>query len=159
MINKATLLGHVGRDPEIRHMASGDAVANVSLATTERWKDKNGERQEKTEWHRLVFFGKLADIVDKYVHKGSLIYVEGKLTTRKWEKDGVERYTTEINCNEMKLLNKVDGDNDSRREERTREPRREEPRRESRPAARFSDDFDDDIPFSNPYRGSFLYVI
>lgn len=145
MINKATLLGNVGRDPEIRHMANGDAVANVSLATTEKWKDKNGERQEKTEWHRLVFFGKLADIVDKYVHKGSLIYVEGKLTTRKWEKDGVERYTTEINCNEMKLLNKVDGDNDSRREERTREPRRE-----SRPAAKRNDDFedlDDSIPF------------
>jgi single-strand DNA-binding protein len=151
MINKATLVGHVGRDPEIRNMSNGDAVATVSLATTEKWKDKNGERQEKTEWHRLVFFGKLADIVDKYVHKGSLIYVEGKLTTRKWEKDGVERYTTEINCNEMKLLNKVDGDNDSRREERTREPRREEPRRESRPAARRSDDFEDfddsDVPF------------
>lgn len=150
MINKATLLGHVGRDPEIRNMSNGDAVATVSLATTEKWKDKNGERQEKTEWHRLVFFGKLADIVDKYVHKGSLIYVEGKLTTRKWEKDGVERYTTEINCNEMKLLNKVDGDNDSRREERTREPRREEPRRESRPAPKRSndfEDFDDSIPF------------
>lgn len=150
MINKATLVGHVGRDPEIRNMSNGDAVATVSLATTEKWKDKNGERQEKTEWHRLVFFGKLADIVDKYVHKGSLIYVEGKLTTRKWEKDGVERYTTEINCNEMKLLNKVDGDNDSRREERTREPRREEPRRESRPAAKRNDDFedlDDSIPF------------
>jgi single-strand DNA-binding protein len=149
MINKATLVGHVGRDPEIRNMSNGDAVATVSLATTEKWKDKNGERQEKTEWHRLVFFGKLADIVDKYVHKGSLIYVEGKLTTRKWEKDGVERYTTEINCNEMKLLNKVEGDNDSRREERTREPRREEPRRESRPARRSEpDDFDDsDVPF------------
>lgn len=150
MINKATLLGHVGRDPEIRNMSNGDAVATVSLATTEKWKDKNGERQEKTEWHRLVFFGKLAEIVEKYVRKGSLIYVEGKLTTRKWEKDGVERYTTEINCNEMKLLNKVDGDNDSRREERTREPRREEPRRESRPAAKRNDhfeDFDDSIPF------------
>jgi len=153
MINKATLLGHVGRDPEIRNMSNGDAVATVSLATTEKWKDKNGERQEKTEWHRLVFFGKLADIVDKYVHKGSLIYVEGKLTTRKWEKDGVDRYTTEINCNEMKLLNKVDGDNDSRREESRREEprqRREEPRRESRPAAKRNDDFedfDDSIPF------------
>lgn len=151
MINKATLLGHVGRDPEIRNMSNGDAVATVSLATTEKWKDKNGERQEKTEWHRLVFFGKIAGVVEKYVHKGSLIYVEGKITTRKWEKDGVERYSTEINCNEMKLLNKVDGDNDSRREERTREPRREEPRRESRPAARRSDDFEDfddsDVPF------------
>lgn len=153
MINKATLLGHVGRDPEIRNMSNGDAVATVSLATTEKWKDKNGERQEKTEWHRLVFFGKLADIVEKYVHKGSLIYVEGKLTTRKWEKDGVDRYTTEINCNEMKLLNKVDSDNDSRREESRREEprqRREEPRRESRPAAKRNDDFedfDDSIPF------------
>ena len=151
MINKATLLGHVGRDPEIRNMSNGDAVATVSLATTEKWKDKNGERQEKTEWHRLVFFGKLADIVEKYVHKGSLIYVEGKITTRKWtDKDGVEKYSTDINCNEMKLLNKVEGDNDSRREERTREPRREEPRRESRPAAKRNDDFedlDDSIPF------------
>lgn len=150
MINKATIVGHVGRDPEIREMGSGGVVANVAVATTEKWKDKNGERQEKTEWHRLVFFGKLAEIVEKYVRKGSLIYVEGKLTTRKWEKDGVERYTTEINCNEMKLLNKVDGDNDSRREERTREPRREEPRRESRPAPKRSndfEDFDDPIPF------------
>lgn len=150
MINKVTLVGHIGRDPEIRAMSNGNFVANVALATTEKWKDKDGEKQEKTEWHRLVFFGKLADIVEKYVHKGSLIYVEGRLTTRKWEKDGVDRYTTEINCNEMKLLNKVDGDNDSRREERSREPRREESRRESRPAPRRHDDFedfDDSIPF------------
>jgi len=97
-VNKVILIGNLGADPEVRYMPSGDAVANVSLATSESWKDRNtGETQERTEWHRVVFFGKLAEIVKQYVHKGSKIYVEGKLRTRKWQgQDGQDRYTTEV---------------------------------------------------------------
>jgi single-strand DNA-binding protein len=97
-VNKVILVGHLGQDPEIRHMESGDAVANLSIATSESWTDKNsGERRKKTEWHRVVIFGKTAEIAGKYLTKGSQIYIEGKLQTRKWtDKDGIDRYTTEI---------------------------------------------------------------
>lgn len=97
-VNKVILIGRLGRDPEIRYMSSGDAVANVRIATSETWKDKaSGERQERTEWHSVVFFGKLAEIVEKYLRKGSQVYVEGKLRTRKWQgQDGADRYSTEI---------------------------------------------------------------
>jgi len=97
-VNKVILIGNLGADPEVRYMPSGDAVANVRLATSESWKDRNtGETQERTEWHRVVFFGKLAEIVKQYVHKGSKIYVEGKLRTRKWQgQDGQDRYSTEV---------------------------------------------------------------
>jgi len=97
-VNKVILIGNLGADPEVRYMPSGDAVANVRLATSESWKDRNtGETQERTEWHRVVFFGKLAEIVKQYVHKGSKIYVEGKLRTRKWQgQDRQDRYSTEV---------------------------------------------------------------
>lgn len=97
-VNKVILIGNLGADPEVRYMPSGDAVANVRLATSDSWKDKNtGEMQERTEWHRVVFFGRLAEIVKQYLHKGSKIYVEGKLRTRKWQgQDGQDRYNTEI---------------------------------------------------------------
>ncbi|MBK1646715.1 single-stranded DNA-binding protein [Thiocapsa imhoffii] len=97
-INKVFLIGHLGADPEIRHMPSGDAVANVRIATSETWKDKQtGETRERTEWHNVVFFGRLAAVVQEYLHKGSKIYVEGKLRTRKWQaKDGQDRYSTEV---------------------------------------------------------------
>lgn len=96
-VNKVILIGNLGQDPEVRHMPNGNAVANVSLATSESWKDKTtGEAKERTEWHRVVFFGKLAEIVAQYLKKGAKIYVEGKLQTRKWEKDGVDRYSTEV---------------------------------------------------------------
>ena len=97
-VNKAILIGRLGADPDVRHMPNGDAVANVRIATSESWKDKNtGEKQERTEWHSVVFFGKLAEIVQQYVRKGSMIYVEGKLRTRKWQgQDGQDRYTTEV---------------------------------------------------------------
>ena len=97
-INKVILIGNLGNDPEVRYMPSGDAVANVSLATSEAWKDKNtGEMQERTEWHRVIFFGKVAEVVKDYLRKGSKIYVEGKLRTRKWQgQDGQDRYTTEV---------------------------------------------------------------
>ncbi len=97
-VNKVILIGNLGNEPDVRYMPSGDAVANVSIATSEAWKDKNtGEMQERTEWHRVVFFGKIAEVVKQYLHKGSKIYVEGKLRTRKWQgQDGQDRYTTEV---------------------------------------------------------------
>ncbi|MBV5273432.1 MAG: single-stranded DNA-binding protein [Lamprocystis purpurea] len=97
-VNKVILIGNLGNEPDVRYMQSGDAVANVSIATSESWKDKNtGETQERTEWHRVVFFGKLAEIVKQYLHKGSKIYVEGQLRTKKWQdKEGHDRYTTEV---------------------------------------------------------------
>lgn len=115
MLNKATLIGNVGADPEIKSLQSGDKVANISLATSERWKDKQtGERKEKTEWHRVVIFGKLAEVVEKYVTKGSKLYIEGKIQTRSWEQEGVKKYTTEIILNglgdTMVMLDSKGGD-------------------------------------------------
>lgn len=107
-LNKTTLIGHLGADPEIRYMPDGTATATVSVATTDKWKDKTTkEPKEKTEWHRVVFFGKLAEVVGEYVKKGSQIYVEGKLRTRKWKDNkDIERYTTEIVANELQMLDK-----------------------------------------------------
>jgi single-strand DNA-binding protein len=98
------LIGRLGKDPETRFMTNGEAVTNAALATSENWKDKNGEKQEKTEWHNLVFYRRLAEIAGEYLKKGSQVYIEGKLQTRKWEKDGVTRYTTEILVSEMTML-------------------------------------------------------
>ncbi len=107
-LNKVMLIGNLGADPEIRYTAAGAPVANVSLATAESWRDKeSGELREKTEWHRVVFFGKVAETIEKYVTKGSQIFIEGKLQTRKWQdKDGKDRYTTEIVASEMRMLGK-----------------------------------------------------
>jgi len=109
-LNKTTLIGNLGTDPEIRYMPDGTPTATVSLATTDTWKDKtSGERKEKTEWHRVVFFKSLAEVVGQYLKKGSQIYVEGKLRTRKWtDKDGIDRCTTEIVGREMQMLGKKD---------------------------------------------------
>ncbi|ANB02391.1 MULTISPECIES: single-stranded DNA-binding protein [unclassified Ectothiorhodospira] len=105
-INKVILVGNLGNDPEVKYMPSGSAVANVSIATTDRWKDKqSGEMQDRTEWHRVVFFGRLAEIAGEYLRKGSQVYVEGRLQTRKWQtQDGQDRYSTEIVANEMQML-------------------------------------------------------
>src|SRR5689334_9060050 len=105
-INKVILVGHLGQDPEVKYMPSGSAVANVSIATTESWKDKTtGEKQDRTEWHKVVFYARLAEIVGEYLRKGSQIYVEGRLQTRKWQdKNGQDRYTTEIIAAEMQML-------------------------------------------------------
>lgn len=105
-INKVILIGNLGAEPEVRYMPSGRAIANVRLATAESWKDREtGQQQERTEWHRIVFYGPLAEIVKEYLHKGSQIYIEGRLQTRKWQdKDGQDRYTTEIVANEMQML-------------------------------------------------------
>lgn len=104
-VNKVILIGNTGQDPDVRYMPSGNAVANISLATSEAWKDKNtGQQQERTEWHRVVFFNRLAEIVNEYVRKGSKLYVEGSLRTRSWEQDGITRYATEIVASEMQML-------------------------------------------------------
>lgn len=104
-VNKAILIGNLGKDPEVRYMPSGEAIANITLATTDTWKDKSGEKQEKTEWHRVSFFGRLAEIVGEYLKKGSQVYVEGRIQTRKWQdKEGQDRYTTEIVADRMQML-------------------------------------------------------
>ena len=104
-LNKVQLIGNLGRDPEVGHTPNGTAVANVSLATTSTWKDReSGERQEETEWHRVVFFGRLAEVVGEYMKKGSPMYVGGRLRTRKWDKDGQDHYSTEIVADEMQML-------------------------------------------------------
>src|SRR5512141_413669 len=109
-VNKAILVGRLGKDPETRYMTNGEAVTNVSLATSENYKDKNGEKQERTEWHNLVFYRRLAEIAGEYLKKGSQIYVEGRIQTRKWQdKEGKDRYTTEIIVNEMKMLGSRSG--------------------------------------------------
>ena len=137
MVNKVILIGNLGRDPELRHTQDGTAVANLSLATTEKWKDRNsGEQQEKTEWHRLNVWGKQAEIAAEYLTKGRQIYVEGALQTRKWEKDGVERYTTEIKVLRFQMLGKKsDGGVPAADKE------------EGRPAGDASIPTDDNVPF------------
>ena len=105
MLNKASLIGRLGGDPEIRYTQSGTAVANFTMATNERWKDQQGQPQESTEWHRIVAFGRLGEICGEYLAKGSLVYIEGRIQTRQWEdKDGNKRFTTEIVAREMKML-------------------------------------------------------
>lgn len=109
-VNKVILIGNLGKDPETRYMSNGEAVTNITLATTDTWKDRNGEKQEKTEWHRVTFYRKLAEIAGEYLKKGRPVYVEGRLETRKWtDKSGAERYTTEIIANEMKMLGSRSG--------------------------------------------------
>jgi single-strand DNA-binding protein len=104
-INKVILVGNVGADPETRYMPNGNAVTNITVATSENWKDKNtGEQQERTEWHRITFYQRLAEIVAEYVRKGSKLYIEGRLQTRSWEQDGIKRYATDIIANEMQML-------------------------------------------------------
>ena len=137
-VNKVILVGNLGKDPEVRYAASGSAVANATLATSESWKDKNsGEKQEKTEWHKLVFFGKTAEIAGQYLKKGAQIYVEGKLQTRKWQnKEGVDQYTTEVVVSELQMLGS--------RHDAGSTP--EKPASATQ-AADAAPEFDDDIPF------------
>ncbi|MGH8521720.1 MAG: single-stranded DNA-binding protein [Gammaproteobacteria bacterium] len=143
-INKVILIGNLGAEPEVRFMPSGQAVANVRLATNETWRDREtGESQERTEWHRVVFFGKLADIVKEYLHKGSQVFVEGRIQTKKWQdKDGHDRYTTEIIANEMQMLGARGGGTVPFEQEPPQEPAPSAPASPG-PAA----DLDDDIPF------------
>lgn len=104
-VNKAIIIGRLGQDPEVRYMPNGNAVANFTVATSEQWKDQQGQKQEKTEWHRITIYGKLAEIAGEYLHKGSNVYLEGRLQTREWtDQQQVKRYTTEIIANEMQML-------------------------------------------------------
>jgi len=145
-VNKVILIGNLGADPETRYLPSGDAVTNIRVATTEKWKDKNGEQQEHTEWHRVAFFGRLAEIAGEYLKKGSPVYVEGRLQTRKWQdKDGQDRYSTEIRAERMQLL----GGRGGGAEPMSREPA---PPAEggAKPQGKKGgafDEMDDDIPF------------
>jgi single-strand DNA-binding protein len=146
-VNKVILVCTIGKDPDVKYLPSGGAVASVSGATSEKWKDKQtGQDQESTEWHRIVFFNRLAEVVRDYVKKGSKIYVEGKLKTRSWEQDGVTKYATEIVANEMQLLDSRQGGPAA--VQTNEAPAR--PQQTSRPSARPAhayDDFDDNIPF------------
>lgn len=148
-VNKVILIGNLGQDPEVRYMPNGNAVANVSLATSESWKDKNtGETQEKTEWHRVVFFRRLAEIVGEYVKKGSKIYVEGRLQTRKWQdNNGQDRYTTEIVADQMQMLDSRGGSAafEGGRSSQQQSSPASAPAPAPAPAA--DEGFDDDIPF------------
>lgn len=146
-VNKAILIGHLGRDPEIRYSASGSAIANISLATSDSWKDRqSGEMQERTEWHRVVFFGKLAEIAGEYLKKGSQVYVEGRLQTRKWQdQQGQDRYTTEIVANEMTMLGGRGGTQAPAPTDEFDQTTAAEST--STGASEASGDFDDDIPF------------
>ncbi len=150
-VNKVILVGNLGNDPDVRYTASGAAVANISIATSESWKDKNtGEQQDRTEWHRVVFFNRLAEIVSEYLKKGSQIYVEGRLQTRKWQdKEGHDRYTTEIVANEMQMLGGRGGGGSSNYEAPQQESAAPAAasNEKSATASAPNDDFDDDIPF------------
>ncbi|MDF1528477.1 MAG: single-stranded DNA-binding protein [Sedimenticola sp.] len=145
-VNKVILIGNVGKDPDVRYMPNGNAVANLTLATSESWKDKStGENQERTEWHRVVFFRRLAEIVGEYVKKGSKIYVEGRLQTRKWQdQGGQDRYTTEIVADQMQML---DGKGSSSTSFDSGRPASSGSNEATSSAPMPDDGFDDDIPF------------
>ena len=147
-VNKVILVGNLGRDPETRYTTSGEAVTNVSIATTDTWKDKSGEKQERTEWHRVAFFGKLAEIAGEYLKKGSQVYVEGRLQTRKWQdKEGQEKYTTEIVADRMQMLGSRAGSGVSDAGSERSPAAAGNAGRASAPAKKNVDDLDDDIPF------------
>ena len=151
-VNKVILVGNVGNDPEVRYMPNGNAVANISIATSDSWKDRNtGEQQERTEWHRVVFFNRLAEIVEQYVKKGTKLYLEGRLQTRSYEQDGVKKYSTEIVANEMQMLDSrgAAGTNQEFGDQTnppTSPPQDSTQNSEQQASANF-DNFDDDIPF------------
>lgn len=151
-VNKVILVGNLGKDPETRYMSGGDAVCNITVATSESWKDKNtGEKREITEWHKVVFYRKLAEIAGQYLRKGSSVYVEGRIRTRKWQdKDGNDRYTTEIEATEMQMLGSRQSGGQSDQggyqqpQSRPAANPGQQPRQQQRQAY---DDLSDDIPF------------
>lgn len=147
-VNKVILVGHLGKDPEVKYLPSGSAVANVTIATSESWKDKqSGDKQERTEWHNVVFFGKLAEIVGEYLKKGAQAYVEGSLRTRKWQdKEGKDRYTTEIVASDMQMLGSKQGGGGASYNSHEDSSSSRGSAAPSAPAGGPAD-FDDDIPF------------
>lgn len=164
-VNKVILVGNLGRDPEVRYMPNGEAVANFSIATTDNWKDKSGQRQERTEWHNIVMYRRLAEIAGEYLKKGRPVYIEGRLQTRKWQtKEGQDRYTTEIIADQMQMLGGRDGGGggasyDGGGDDFNQDYSQSAPRQQAAPAQRPApaaskpagggnfDDFEDDIPF------------
>ena len=147
-LNQVNLIGNLGRDPEVKHLASGDAVCNFSIACSESWKDKNtGEKKEKTEWVNITIYGKLAEIAGQYLHKGSQVFLSGKLQTRKWQdKDGNDRYTTEVVCSDMKMLGGKPADGGQgggQTQQRQSAPPASAPAARQAPSA----NLDDDVPF------------
>ncbi|MBX3677102.1 MAG: single-stranded DNA-binding protein [Rhodocyclaceae bacterium] len=146
-VNKVIIVGNLGADPETRYAPSGDAICNIRVATTDTWKDKaTGEKKEATEWHRISFYGRLAEIAGQYLKKGSQVYVEGSLRTRKWQdKEGQDRYTTEIRADEMKMLGSRQGSGEAPPREREAAPAPSAGAKKA-PASGFGD-MDDDIPF------------
>ena len=162
-VNKVILVGNLGRDPEVRYAPSGSAICNATIATSRQWKDKtSGEKQEETEWHRVVFYDRLAEIAGEYLKKGRSVYVEGRLKTRKWtDKDNVERYTTEIVATEMQMLGGREGgggmgggagggmgdEGSGSAPQRSAPPAKPAPSKPAQKSATGFDDMDDDIPF------------
>jgi len=166
MLNKVTLIGRLGADPEVRYMPSGGAVTNINLATSRRWKDRqSGERREETEWHRVAFFNRIAEVAGEYLRKGSLVYVEGRIRTRKWQdQSGQDRYTTEIIAEQMQMLDSKSGGTGNFNPEQSNNTGHNAPQKatapqnqaiqnqpahnspETPPPASY-EDFDDDIPF------------
>ncbi|MBG4718216.1 single-stranded DNA-binding protein [Pseudomonas aeruginosa] len=165
-VNKVILVGNAGGDPEVRYLPNGNAVTSISLATSETWKDKQtGQQQERTEWHRVVFFGRIAEIAGEYLCKGSQVYVEGSLRTREWEKDGIKRYITEVVVDSRGRMQLLGGapDQGSHRPQAPRPGQRPPAQRSqqpppSPPPAEHYESFDDDIPFDDPYRRLWLLV-
>lgn len=145
-VNKVILVGNLGKDPEVRYLPNGGAVANITLATSESWRDKaTGEQKEKTEWHRVVLFGKLAEIAGEYLRKGSQVYIEGKLATQKWaDQAGVEKYTTEIHVNVGGVLQMLGGKPESSANNQHQQQQKQAPQSSSNEPPM---DFDEDIPF------------
>lgn len=152
-VNKVILVGNLGKDPEVRYMPNGEAVTNITVATTDTWKDKtSGDKKEATEWHRVVFFRKLAEIAGQYLKKGSQVYIEGSLKTRKWQgQDGQDRYTTEIVADTMQMLGRREGMGGGDAPARESSGSRGAPAQGDKPAAQPAgsnfNDFEDDIPF------------
>lgn len=140
-VNKVIIVGNLGQDPETRYSPDGKAITNISVATTDKWKDKgSGEMREATEWHRVAFFGRLAEIAGEYLEKGSQVYVEGKITTNKWQdKDGVDRYTTQIVASSLQMLG-----NQKKQESSPRQPAKQQQKQSANNIA----EMDDDIPFN-----------
>lgn len=147
-VNKVILVGSLGQDPDARYLPNGNAVTNLSMATSEKWTDKqSGQPVEKTEWHRVVLFGKVAEVAAKYLRKGSQAYIEGKLQTREWEKDGVKRYTTEIIVDMQGRLQLL-GDPSGQPRQQQAPQQQQRPQQNQQAAPPDYDDFSDDIPFA-----------
>ncbi|CVF69366.1 single-stranded DNA-binding protein [Serratia marcescens] len=146
-VNKMILLGNLGKDPEVRYTQNGGAIANLTIATSESWRDKqSGEQKEKTEWHRVVLFGKLAEVAGEYLRKGSQVYIEGKLTTRKWEDQaGAERYTTEIHVNVGGVMQMIGSKQEASQSGNQQSPPKQQNKHQ--PSNEPPMDFEDDIPF------------